>query len=81
MHINIDNYTWKRVFKIMFNNLQDNKLIWIQYKLIHRILGVGKLLKRCPLQRLIVIGCVTQNQKQFYTYLDSVNMSKGSGIV
>ena len=43
---NIDDDTWKRAFRIMFNYTLENSLIWLQYRIIHRILGVGVLLNK-----------------------------------
>ena len=41
--VEIDNNTWKIVFKACFKILSDNNLIWVQYRIIHRILGTQKL--------------------------------------
>jgi len=35
---------WKEVFKCCFKTFSDKKLIWFQYRIIHRILGTKKLL-------------------------------------
>ena len=34
----------KIIYKICFKTLQDNYLVWLQYKILNRILGVKKLL-------------------------------------
>ena len=83
LDITIDNYTWKKVFKTMFNNLQENKFSWFQYKVIHRILGVGKLLNKMSTDcfELTVAEYATLKQKHFYTYLYSVSMQESFGIV
>ena len=44
MNPNIHNLEWNNVYKICFNTVQDNYLIWNQYKILNRILGVKKLL-------------------------------------
>ena len=46
LNITIDNQTWKRVFYICLNTIKDNKLIYFQYKIIHKILGTNKLLSQ-----------------------------------
>ena len=35
---------WRTIFKACFKVVQDNDLIWFQYRVIHRILGVRKYL-------------------------------------
>jgi len=35
---------WKAIFKVCFKTVQDNALVWLQYKVIHRILGTNKYL-------------------------------------
>ena len=43
LNIIIDEKTWRRVFYLCFNTILDNKLVWLQYKLLYRILGTNKL--------------------------------------
>ena len=50
LKLNIDNSTWKSIFKQNFYNIQDNSLIWFQYRLIHRILGTKDLLRKMQLE-------------------------------
>lgn len=40
----IDNLTWRCIFKACFKVVIDNSIIWFQYRLLHRILGVKKYL-------------------------------------
>ena len=42
--IEIKKYTWEQFFTVCFKTVQENKLIWFQYRLIHRILGTQRLL-------------------------------------
>ena len=44
--INIDEDTWQKAFKICFKWIQDNNLIWFQYRLLHRFLGTQKPLSK-----------------------------------
>ena len=46
LNLTIDNLTWKRIFHICVNTIKDNKLIYFQYKIIHKILGTNKLLNQ-----------------------------------
>ena len=46
LNINIDEDTWQKAFKICFKLIQDNGLIWFQYRILHRILGTQKLLSK-----------------------------------
>ena len=48
--LNIDNLTWKNVFRQIFFNVQDNCLIWLQYRLIHRIFGTKDILCKMPIE-------------------------------
>ncbi len=46
LNLNIDTKTWERVFKICFHTTSDNYIIWLQYKIINRILGCKYLLHK-----------------------------------
>ena len=35
---------WKRIFQVCFKTIKDNDLIWVQYKVLYRILGTNDLL-------------------------------------
>ena len=35
---------WKRIFQVCFKTIKDNDLIWMQYKVLYRILGTNDLL-------------------------------------
>ena len=35
---------WKKIFNICFKSIQDNNNIWLQYRIIYRILGTRSLL-------------------------------------
>ena len=39
LQIKIDQYMWKQTFKTCFKSVNDNYLIWHQYKILNRILG------------------------------------------
>ena len=40
----IDDPTWKEAFTICFKSVNDHQIIWLQYKILHRILGTQKQL-------------------------------------
>ena len=44
--MNIQEKTWEVVFHICFKTVQDNNLIWLQYRILHRILGTQHLLNK-----------------------------------
>ena len=44
LNLNIDQNTWKLIYKACFDTIHDNYLIWHQYKIITRILGCKSLL-------------------------------------
>ena len=35
---------WKKIFTICFDLIKDNDLVWLQYRIIHKILGTRSLL-------------------------------------
>ena len=48
--LNNDNSIWRNIFRQIFYNVQDNSLIWLQYSLIHRILGTKDVLYRMSIE-------------------------------
>ena len=40
LNINIDMDSWKLAFKIFFNQFNDNMLVWFQYCILTRCIGV-----------------------------------------
>ena len=43
LNITINQQTWKQIFGLLKNTIQDNYLMWFQYRVLHRILGIKKL--------------------------------------
>ena len=69
LEIRIDEETWQLVFNITFKVISDNHLIWLQYRLLHCILGTRGLLFKIGKSNLTqkVVDYVTQPQNYFYT--------------
>ena len=44
LNIFMNNYSWKKIDKICFKSLNDNNIIWLQYKILQRILGTKQQL-------------------------------------
>ena len=42
--ITIDKDIWKQIFRVCFKAIKDNDLIWMQYRVLYRILGTKELL-------------------------------------
>ena len=42
--ITIDKDMWKQIFRVCFKTIKDNDLIWMQYRVLYRILGTKELL-------------------------------------
>ena len=42
--ITMDKDMWKQIFRLCFNTIKDNDLIWMQYRVLYRILGTKELL-------------------------------------
>ena len=43
-NIHIDEPNWNQIYKICFYTVQDNELIWLQYRILHQILGTKALM-------------------------------------
>ena len=46
LNVVITEKDWPKIFKICFNTIKDNNLVWLQYRIIHRILGTLSLRKK-----------------------------------
>ena len=46
----IPNVEWKSIFRICFKTVEDNELIWFQYRLINRILGTNDYLTKIKIK-------------------------------
>ena len=49
LNVQIDNQTWRNIFKIGFYTVNDNTLIWFQLRIIYRLLGTGYHLNKLGL--------------------------------
>ena len=46
LQINLEPKEWQNIHLICFKTIQDNHIIWLQYRIIHRILGTKVLLHK-----------------------------------
>ena len=46
LYLNIDESTWSDIFKVCFNTINDNSLVWFQLRIIYRILGTNHYLNK-----------------------------------
>ena len=46
LNVNIDMDSWKLIYKICFSQWNDNMIVWFQYRILTRCIGVKKLLKQ-----------------------------------
>ena len=46
LNVVITEKDWPKIFKICFNTIKDKNLVWLQYRIIHRILGTLSLRKK-----------------------------------
>ena len=44
LELQIDKFTWRRIFYICFKSVYNNDLVWIQYKSLHRIPGTQRMM-------------------------------------
>ena len=44
LNIKISNPLWKQIFRVCFQTIKDNTLIWMQYRILNKILGTNELL-------------------------------------
>ena len=46
MQVTIDNASWNNIFKMLYQSVTSNLLVWFQLKLIYRILGTKEYLNK-----------------------------------
>jgi len=44
--LNLDTKQWKNIYRCTFKTTNDSKLLWLQFRINHRILGTNKLLAK-----------------------------------
>ena len=44
------NLEWRKIFSICFNSVRDNDLVWLQYRILHKILGTKSLLFKMSIE-------------------------------
>ena len=44
LDLQINKLTWKHIFHICFKSVYNDDLVWLQYKILHRILGTQRLM-------------------------------------
>ena len=45
-----NNYNWKNTYNLLHICTKDTKLIWLQYRIFHRIIGTKKYLVKCKIK-------------------------------
>ena len=45
LDLELDEPKWREIYAVCFKTVQDNYLVWLQYKILNRILGVKRFLK------------------------------------
>ena len=46
LEIRIPESMWKQIYRICFRSIKDNSIIWLQYRILHRILGTNEYMFR-----------------------------------
>lgn len=44
-----DTFSWKSKYNAIFNCTKDSELLWLEYRIFHRILGTNKYLFNCKI--------------------------------
>ncbi len=65
----IDEDTWKRTYKICFNTVHDNYLIWLQYRILNRILGIRSRLYKLNMINSPQCKLCNTNDEETLTHL------------
>ena len=69
--IEIEKYTWEQFFTVCFKTVQENELIWFQYRLIHRILGTQRLLYKMGIvQSELCLMCQSDTETLKHLFCD-----------
>ena len=69
--IEIEKYTWEQFFTICCKTVQENELIWFQYRLIHRILGTQRLLYKMGIvQSELCLMCQSDTETLKHLFYD-----------
>ena len=69
--IEIEKYTWEHFFTVCFKTVQENELIWFQYRLIHRILGTQRLLYKMGIvQSELCLLCQSDTETLKHLFYD-----------
>ena len=75
----LDHEDWKTIYKHCFKVIQDNEIIWLQYRIINRILGTKVFYLRLKNKIIICVVSVPAHQKQYHMYLSSAPFCMNSG--
>ena len=71
LNIHIDYWTWKRIFKICFSTIQDHKIIWFQYRILHRILGIRYLRYKMKIEKTPICNqCRQSDQTMLHLFTE-----------
>ena len=75
LNIFIDTQTWSNTFKICFHTITDNYIIWLQYRLLHRIIGCKYLLHKMKITDNDICDTCNNNSQtliHLFTECDSI---------
>ena len=79
LNTTINDDTWNKIFKNCFKTICRNDLIWLQFRIIHRILGTRAYLQKINITVVLSVLSVSHLLKQFITYLLLVLLLLTSG--
>ena len=66
LNISLDLNSWKNIHKICFFSIKDNSLIWFQYKVTYRLIGVKHYLHKIKLSTSPTCGLCHENEETIY---------------
>ena len=59
----VNEQLWRDIYKICFNTVKDNYLIWMQYKILQRILGCKYYMYRIKITNDSTCSLCTENSE------------------
>ena len=74
LNITLSELNWQDIFRICPHTIEDNYYICFQYRIIHRILGVRKLLYKMKIEESGLCGlCNLEIESLYHLYIDCPN--------
>ena len=71
LELDIDKTIWKNIYTVCFFTIKDNTYIWLQYRIIKRILGTKYYLKKTKISNSDICGiCHEQTETLVHLFFN-----------